>query len=300
LLCESFMWGAASACTKGGGACRSPTPKASDRVKIILVEWAAYPLYRNKWVDGRVVRCGLGRLLDALSRHDPGVDIELMIVINGIEAPALSDASGGPLLAPLRRLAERQRRRRAARRLETYARLPQRHPLISAIHFRSNRGHDWGAYDFGYQLLREQTWKGDVLFMNSSVAGPHEHGWLLKYRGQFRRHANVGLCGISLNSHDTSTEKGPFAPHVQSYFLYTNMRVLSHALGARLLDTDPRDDLEVIRQGEIGVSERVLDAGYSITSPAFPDFAYRRGDPWAIPWGDLRYCRRLDLPINTI
>jgi hypothetical protein len=44
----------------------------------------------------------------------------------------------------------------------------------------------------------------------------------------------------------------------------------------------------------------VLDAGYSITSPVFPEFAYRRGDAWSIPWGDWRYSRRHRLPVNTI
>jgi hypothetical protein len=38
------------------------------RVKIVLVEWAAYPLYRNKAVCKHTVRGGLGRMLDGLKR----------------------------------------------------------------------------------------------------------------------------------------------------------------------------------------------------------------------------------------
>ena len=283
------------------------TGAQTERVKIILVEWAAYPLYRNKMVDASVVRCGLGRMLDGMRRFDPGLPIDVTVIINGAaeelrasQAPGSGEDASPGMLGALRGLVRKQHALRLSHRIRTYEGLAAKYPFIDAVHFRDNVGQDFGAYDYGYQLLQRQGHEGDVLFMNSSVAGPHEHGWLLKYRGQFHRHPNVGLCGIGLNSHDTSDGDGPFAPHVQSYFLYTNMKVLEHAIGPRLFDVDARDKLDVIRHGEIGVSERVLDAGYSITSPAFPEFAYRRGDAWSIPWGDLRFSRRSRIPINTI
>jgi hypothetical protein len=291
------------------------------RVKIVLVEWAAYPLYRNKVVDKHTVRCGLGRMLDGLKRYDPGLPIDVVVVINGAEAqeetsaktlsssgavgelanpqPANPQSTGG-LRGKVDRLLRHERELRVALRMRTYAALPRKYPFIEAVHFRGNDGQDFGAYDFGYQLLRRQGHSGDVLFMNSSVSGPHEDGWLLKYRDQFRRHPNVGLCGIGMNSHDTTDGDGPFAPHVQSYFLYTNMSVLEHAIGPRLFEEGADDKVDVIRRGEIGVSERVLDAGYSITSLSFPEFAYRRGGTWSIPWGDLRFSRRHRIPVNTI
>lgn len=286
------------------------------RVKIVLVEWAAYPLNRNKVVDKHTVRCGLGRMLDGLKRYDPGLPIDVVVVINGAEAqaetsakpstPSAADAevadpqSPGGLRGKVERLLRRERELRVALRMRTYAALPRNYPFVEAVHFRGNDGQDFGAYDFGYQLLRQQGHRGDVLFMNSSVSGPHEDGWLLKYRDQFRRHPNVGLCGIGMNSHDTTDGDGPFAPHVQSYFLYTNMSVLEHAIGPRLFEEGAQDKVDVIRRGEIGVSERVLDAGYSITSLTFPEFAYRRGGTWSIPWGDLRFSRRHRIPVNTI
>jgi len=294
-------------------------------VKIVLVEWAAYPPQRDKLVGQQMVRCGLGRTLENMQRHAPGMPAEVLVVINA--APELAGqrserqpASGKPAQGKqsrgqpskgkwrrrLKRLLQLQGQLRMARRLRGYAQLPRQYPFVQAVYFRGNQGQDFGAYDLGYQLLQSQGYDGEVLFMNSSVAGPHRDGWLLEYRQQFRRHPDVGLCGIGLNSHDTSVEPSPFAPHVQSYFLYTNMRVLKHALGERLFDRHERvepeqqDKLEIIRHGEIGVSARVLDAGYSITSPRFPEFAYRRGNAWSIPPGDLRYSPRHPLPANTI
>jgi hypothetical protein len=247
-------------------------------------------------------------MLEGLRRFDPGLPIDVTVIINAAgdaegpsePATAVAEQQSDGLRGQLARLMRTRRELALVRRLQAYSKLSERYACVEAVHFRDNQGQDFGAYDFGYQLLRRQQHEGDVLFMNSSVSGPHEHGWLLKYRDQFRRHPNVGLCGIGLNSHDTSDGEGPFAPHVQSYFLYTNMRVLEHAIGPRLFDTDAQDKLDVIRQGEIGVSERVLDAGYSITSPVFPEFAYRRGDAWSIPWGDWRYARGHRLPVNTI
>jgi hypothetical protein len=278
---------------------------AEGHVKIVLVEWAAYPLYRNKVVDKHTVRCGLGRMLDGLKRYDPGLPIDVAVVINGAEQQASASAETSPqwpagLRGKVEHVLRRERELRVERRMRTYAALPRKYPFIEAVHFRGNEGQDFGAYDFGYQLLRRQGHDGDVLFMNSSVSGPHEDGWLLKYRDQFRRHPNVGLCGIGMNSHDTTDGDGPFAPHVQSYFLYTNMGVLDHAIGPRLFEEGAQDKVDVIRRGEIGVSERVLDAGYSITSLTFPEFAYRRGGTWSIPWGDLRFSRRHRIPVNTI
>ena len=265
---------------------------AAEHVKIVLMEWAAYPPRRDKLVGSQWVRCGLGRLIESMQRYEPGPTAEVIVVINGAP-PAPAHGLWGSTM-------QHWEQRCISRRLRDYALLPAKYSFVEAVCFRDNRGQDFGAYDFGYQLLRGQGHHGDVVFMNSSVAGPHDHGWLEKYRSQFYRHPNVGLCGIGLNSHDTSREPRSFAPHVQSYFLYTNMDVLEHAVGARLFDCDGEDKLDIIRHGEIGVSARVLDAGYGITSPAFPEFAYRAGHRWSIPWGDLRYDPEPLAPPNTI
>lgn len=275
---------------------------SDDRVKIIMMEWAAYPPHRDKVVGKQKVRCGLARILDSMRRYEPGLPADVTVVINSagstLPAPAAGSSRGGVV----QRWRAQREQRRITERLHRYAELPNQYPFVQTVCFRDNSGQDFGAYDFGYQLLQGQGHRGDVLFMNSSVAGPFEHGWLAKYREQFYRHPNVGLCGIALNSHNTSHEPSEFAPHVQSYFLYTNMGVLKEAVGKCLLgeEADSANKLDIIQKGEIGVSQRVLQAGYGITSAAFPEFAYRNGDAWSIPTGDLRYSSQHQLPANTI
>jgi hypothetical protein len=285
-------------------------PASDDRVKVILMEWAAYPPHRDKVVGKQKVRCGLARILDSMRRYDPGLPVDVTVVINSAGSAvttagtpnAQTSGAGSSHRNPLQRWRTQREQRRITERLHRYAELPNQYPFVQTVCFRDNSGQDFGAYDFGYQLLQGQGHRGDVLFMNSSVAGPFEHGWLSKYRDQFYRHPNTGLCGIALNSHNTSHEPSEFAPHVQSYFLYTNMGVLKEAVGKCLLgeEADSANKLDIIQKGEIGVSQRVLQAGYGITSAAFPEFAYRNGDAWSIPTGDLRYSRKPQLPANTI
>ena len=269
-------------------------------MKIVLVEWAAYPLARNKIVGKQRVRCGLGRALQNMARWPAGLPFEVLLIINRAEPGTNSKGLLSGARARLSRVLRQDERRKVERRMNIYATLPQHYSFVRHVHFRDNQGQDFGAYDFGYRLLQREGYDGDVLFMNSSVAGPHRPMWLAKYREQFRRHPNVGLCGISLNSHDTTKEDGRFAPHVQSYFLYTNMQILKRAVGSCLLEVDTKDKLDVIEHGEIGISARVLDAGYGITASSFPEFAYRKGEPWAIPYGDLRYKPRHALPANRM
>jgi hypothetical protein len=269
-------------------------------MKIILVEWAAYPLERDKLVGDQLVRCGLGRTLEAMERWPAGLPLEVKVIVNRADPPEPPGTNMGKAWGKLQRLLQKDPAQQIARRMREYAALKSRYAFIESVYFRNNRGQDFGAYDFGYRLLLREGYEGDVLFMNSSVSGPHEANWLLKYREQFLRHDNVGLCGISLNSHDTSCDAQPFAPHVQSYFLFTNMGVLKHALGARLFQSATTDKRAVIEHGEIGISSRVLDAGYRITSSSFPEFAYRRGDDWSIPYGDLRFKPENGVPPNTI
>src|SRR6186713_2003195 len=59
--------------------CESET---TDAVKIVLVEWAAYPPQRDKLVGQQMVRCGLGRTLENMQRHAPGMPAEVLVVIN--------------------------------------------------------------------------------------------------------------------------------------------------------------------------------------------------------------------------
>src|SRR5688500_18122177 len=145
--------------------------QTGERIKIVLVEWAAYPLKREKVVGNQVVHCGLGRMLEAMNRWSAGVPMDVIVVINRADAPLAPEGVRARVRNRLERVLGIDPAREVEQRMRTYARLPERYAFVKQVHFRNNRGQDFGAYDFGYRLLQSEGYDGDVLFMNSSVAG---------------------------------------------------------------------------------------------------------------------------------
>ncbi len=245
------------------------------KVSIILVDWDGYRLHRKKKLGQNVINCGLVPLLDTLNSVEAGVDFGLHLIINQRKQKWFHMP-----FWPVR-YAKPSRK--------SYESLLETYPFINDVHFRNNTGFDIGAYNFGFQLLQSQGYEGDVLFMNSSVIGPSRDNWLRDYQCLFYNNTNTGLCGITLNSHNTCMSPPVFAPHVQSFFIYTNTSVLSDAFGTELPGSYISEKIQLIREGEIGISRKVLEAGYSIRCSTFPNFVYRNGGDWTIPEGDIRF-----------
>ena len=261
----------------------------SSSVQIIIADWMGYPLKRRKKIKNRTVKCGLGRFLKQVSKYNEDIDFECTLIINANDSPTKK-----------KRLYEFYQ---PANTRETYLELANSYPFVTSVQFRDNRGMDIGAYSEGLGYLRTKNHIGDVLFLNSSVAGPAEHNWLSKYRRLLYAKERAGLVGISLNSSNTCLESRPFAPHVQSFFLYTNMDILNQLFpngfnGANSENPSCKDDL--VLSGEIGISEKFLAAGYGICSSTFPGFYYYQGDEWSIPEGDIRFNKCFNKLANKI
>jgi len=230
-----------------------------------------YPPVRRKLLprSSGVVDCGFLPLLQSFQKLQPGIEFELTFVVNKMSKPIgqVDEASGDRLWSE-----------------DEYRGLEERFSFVKEVVFRPNQAGDIGGYDFGYRLLRGRGFSGDVLFVNSSVAGPRDHGWLRKYYDLFRLRADTGLCGTTVNmipQHGYAT-----LHHVQSWFLYSNMHVLGKVFGERLLN-DPdmlKSKQDIILHGEIAISQTILKAGYSICCSAFPELSYRLGERWEYPF----------------
>lgn len=234
--------------------------KKKYKVKIILVDFSDYPLHRKKRLFRYDIECGLGNLLENMTKFKAGVQFEVILVVNE----------------------KGQEKRVVYNSLKKYS-------FIEKIFFRDNTAFDFGAYNKGYQYLREIAYDGDIVFMNSSTRGPYNDYWLLKYSHLFHRRKNIGLCGISLNSHTTHLRNSVFRPHVQSFFMYTSMNVLMEIFNDSL--PTPNSDskkLDIITYCEIEFSTKMLDGNYGICSKLFENFVYYKGGKWRVPTGDLR------------
>lgn len=250
-------------------------------VEIILTDWIGYPLRRKKRIKRNVVKCGISGLLESMANYDPGLTFNCTLIING--ANEASENSHYCLPRPAFPHYQTNSKK-------TYLDLAEKYPFINEVLFRDNSGFDIGAYDFGINRLRQKNYNGDVLLMNSSVAPSSTDGWLEKYHRLFYKYERAGLCGIFLNSHNTCLKPPLFSPHVQSFFLFTNMEVLNMAIprGLQLSALTQSNKDELVEQGEIGISRKILDAGFGIIASTFPEFIYFNGSDWNIPEGDIR------------
>lgn len=266
------------------------------KVCIILNEWSGYALHRRKklgFEKKNRVQCGLGRILKVMQNTRAGVEFELHIVVNGESPPKPSRIRSifNKLGMP------------ATKALSQFNGLKEKYPFITEIHYRSNKGMDIGAYNYGINYLRNQGYDGDILLMNSSVVAAKRDGWLLEYQNLFysSEHENIGLCGISMNSHNTMLEKPAFKPHLQSFFLYTNINTLNVIFGDELSGSQiTGDKSQLIEEGEIGISQMALEAGYGLRCSQFPEFVYYKNTKWAIPEGDLRYTKEYGAQANLV
>ena len=257
-------------------------------MKIILATWASYGVKRVKEL-GCEWQCGVHTVLQNMQRYDGGVDFDLVLVINAA----------------------------STEQKPVYMHFKEEYSFVHDVIFRSNMGFDFGAYNRGYQLLRASGYSGDVVFMNCAVNGPHRDGWLEAYHRLFHaRGEHVGAVGASTFAyagHQVPEETAKKikkvsgrlpvigewysryalrkyrAPHLQSYFIYTSMDVLTDVFAGALPGANVKDDkLRLISEGEIGLSRSLLDAGYSISCVQFDGFYYRKGGQWRVYRGNLR------------
>jgi hypothetical protein len=259
-----------------------------SKVQVALIEWMGYPLFRKKPLGEINFNCGLGNLLKNMKKYDPGVDIECSVVLNEfqIQKPnkLISAAYKVPILKPLL-LNNVQTNTR-----QKYDEFLANFPFVNQCFYRDNTNRDIGAYNYFYEYLLQRNYSGHLVLINSSVRGPSEDGWLLKYKNLFEKEPDTGLSGISLNSgyYDLQGVKR-FSPHMQSFFLYTSMDVLKQVFPNGLIGTEEISRKEeLIEQGEIGISAKILRAGFGLRSSIFPDFYYKKGKEWTIPEGDIR------------
>lgn len=244
------------------------------RVRIVLADWGAYPLMRVKRFGGGKIRCGLGRILGKIARREAGAGFRVLLVIN--DCPE--------------------------EKKPFYQALKWTYGFIETVIFRDNTGADFGAYNAGYLCLKNSGYEGDVVFMNSGAAGPDDSFWLRRYHDLFHHRNDLGLCGVSMNSSASHIRPAEWSPHIQSFFLYTSMRVLDQVCPEALpgCGLDPGDKARRISEAEIGLSRAVLEAGLGLCCGFFGKKVYFRDGPWRYPRGDLRHRRWYRYFINRL
>ncbi len=243
---------------------------------IVIADWNGYPLTRMKRLGKNVFECGLQPLLNNIKKYKSGCDFEVVLSINFDRNESLG--------------------------LDHYSSLMDEYEFISNVLFKEdNIGMDLGAYNFALNKCIGKGTVRDILLMNTSVRGPYEDGWLLNHKSLFYSDDKVGLCGISINSHNTCVEPNVFMPHVQSFFLYFNTFVFTNVFRSEIPGSKVNlNKVQLIEEGEIEISRLVLESGLKIVSSNFPRFLYKKDADWSIPEKDIRFTRKYGKFANKI
>jgi hypothetical protein len=227
------------------------------KIKIILVDWDQCPLVRFKEVGSRIIECGIQPFLEGINEHDKKGNIEVTLVISSDNINSCEF-------------------------FKKYKCLIDKFEFITSFHIRNNYAMDIGAYDFGFKTCLKDGYSGRIMFVNSSVSGPHSDSWLSKYEELFTSVPKIGLSGATVNMIPDKRSGKPSLEHVQSWLLYSDMTVLSECFGDSLLlkKAAYRTKTDIICNGEIAISQKIINNGYGINCMAFPELHYFKGDQW--------------------
>jgi len=274
------------------------------KTQIILIEYREYPLERIKKIGENSIECGLGLLLENIEKFDSGLNFEITLIVTGMHNPYYELCLKTARYLRYSLFPHKYSKDKIniyKEKKSIYKHLKNKYSFITSLEFKDNIGLDIGAYNLGYQLLKNRSYNGDVIFMNSALSGPTENNWLIKYKRQFLKMPNIGLCGITMNALNHKLVSKPFSPHVQSFFLYSNMNILTKVFPENLPGSLIKNDrTAVIIQGEIGISQEILKAGYYITCISEPDFFYKNKEKWAISYDEIRTKKQYYKFCNTL
>lgn len=226
-------------------------------MKIILAEWGNYSLNR-KSQNPHNRNNGLYTLLKSIMTNPTSIQFELILIIN-------KGCFNGE-----------------------YDYLKITFPFISKIVYRkSNRGFDFGAYNYGYQLLKQQSYSGEVVFMNSTAIVSRDQ-WLEKYLALLNSDDGVGLCGATYNglAFDNMKSYHHRQFYLHGYFLLTKMEYLQYIFPNKLTGYTCTNKLNVIKFGEVKISQAFLENGYRLKAMQH-QMSYKKNEPWI--WGNQNF-----------
>lgn len=131
----------------------------------------------------------------------------------------------------------------------------------------SNCGMDFSGYSNFYNSLADQP-NQYVILTNTSV-NSFECEFIDGYIDFFRNDRTIGLLGISYSSKmSQSLIYNNFTPHLQSFFVLTTLHVLKEIVEFNSGFPGSKVDfkLQLIREGEIRLSQIALKLGYNLVS----------------------------------
>ncbi|MEP1094363.1 MAG: hypothetical protein ABJG78_04605 [Cyclobacteriaceae bacterium] len=142
---------------------------------------------------------------------------------------------------------------------------------LKTIVVKGNIGRDLSSAKVGLDEISNYAGADDaVLVRNRSSIGPFKKNWYGDYLELFDFKANIGLVGNTINlKYHPDVDPDRVAPHVQTYMYLSSFRVLDK-LRENFPGIHEVNRLKIICDGEIAISEKIMDMGYEIVSLFWP------------------------------
>lgn len=149
-----------------------------------------------------------------------------------------------------------------------------RHPKITLkkVFFKTNVGRDFSSYSCLYDCIKEEAALEEyIFFQNRSGYGPFRKGWLQEMILQFEKFRSIALCGSTINfkDHPKRSQRNNL-PHVQTYAFLTKISFLKKFQNS-FPGKEEKSRLNIIINGEIGLSQFFIKRGYGITCMEWPN-----------------------------
>ena len=146
---------------------------------------------------------------------------------------------------------------------------------VRAVIWKGNIGRDFGSAQAGLKsIARIATAQEYVMVRNRSAYGPLCEYWYRAYIEQYKKHPRTGLVGSTINliGHPSRPDNAD-ARHVQTYVYLSQWRHLESFINDYPGSTC-KDRIDVIVEGEIGLSRRIMGNNLQMSCLYWPEHAF--------------------------
>jgi len=143
---------------------------------------------------------------------------------------------------------------------------------LKEIYFKSNIGRDFSSFQSLFNKVIPIANANDfVFFQNRSGFGPFQQNWYTQYVKQFEKFDSIAICGTTINFKDHPKRSANInLPHVQTFSFLTKVFYFE-MFKDDFPGSKETKKMEIICNGEIGLSQFFLEKNYKITCIEWPD-----------------------------
>ena len=151
---------------------------------------------------------------------------------------------------------------------------------VRGVLWKGNLGRDFSSAAVALNDISGIVQESDyVMVRNRSAFGPLTENWYRQYVDQYNRHPATGLVGSTINliGHPLRPDVED-TPHVQSYIYLSQWKHLG-PMAKDYPGSRRADRLDVVVEGEIGLSRQIMADGQQISCLNWPEHAFSADGP---------------------